>query len=109
MGAAWWVRILARPGTSLLVDSPGVDCVRGFVLVESYPTGRVCRLIATDPTYRRQGVGRRLLATIDAPASAWVRAENTGSRGLFAASGWRQVIDPPARRRAGSWVYFTRG
>ena len=107
-GAGWLVSVLALPGTRLWVESPGVGVIRGYLLTESYQTGTLARLVAVDPDYQRQGVGRRLLAMVAAPGSAWVRTENVASRGLFTAAGWEMANDPPKRRRAGSWVYFVR-
>ncbi len=106
-GPRWLVDTLARPGTSLLVESPGAGVVRGFLLTERYPTGTVVRYVAVGQCYRCQGVGRRLLARVNGPGSAWVRSENAASRALFASAGWRPEIAP--RKRRGEWFYFVRG
>jgi ribosomal protein S18 acetylase RimI-like enzyme len=106
-GPRWLCDTLANPGTAMLVESPGANVVRGFLLTERYLTGTVVRYIAVGACYRKQGVGRRLLARVNGPASAWVRAENIASRSLFTASGWRSEIAP--RQRRGEWCYFVRG
>lgn len=102
--ASWLVRRLADPGTRLLVDDAGAGLVRGFLLEVRYAAGARVRLVAVGDAYRRQGVGRRLLACVRGPASAWVRSENRASRAMFAAAGWAEAVAP--RRRKGDWAYF---
>ncbi len=106
-GPGWLVDTLAEPGTRLLVESPGAGVVRGFLLVQRYPTGAVVRYVAVGPVYRQQGVGRRLLARVRGPATAWVRSANLASQGLFRSAGWRTAIAP--RRRRGDWAFFVQG
>lgn len=103
-GPAWLVRRVSLSGVSLMVDDAGAGLVRGFILASLYDTGFRVDYIAVGPEYRRQGVGRRLLAAVRGPASAWVRSENAASRGLFAAAGWELAVPP--RTRKGDWCYF---
>jgi ribosomal protein S18 acetylase RimI-like enzyme len=104
-GPGWLVKKLAQPGRRLLVDTIGPGVIRGFLLTESHPTGTVARIVAVAPEFRRQGIGRGLLATIDGPGLAWVRTRNTASQALFTAAGWT-LATPPRPRRA--WLHFTQ-
>lgn len=105
-GAKWLVRRLALPGVELYVDSPGAGVVRGFVMLERYPTGTVVRLIATGSQHRGQGVAKRLLAATvpTGPGSTWIRTENQASRATFESAGWK--ISTPPRARSSEWVYY---
>jgi len=102
--AAWLVRESAVPGTELLVDDAGAGLVRGFVMIRTWPAGSLVRLVATDPNYRRQGVGRGLLARAVAPCGAWVREANAASRAMFAASGFADEGTRVAKD--GGWIYY---
>lgn len=112
--AAWLVERTALPGTLLLVDDAGAGVIRGFVLTQRYATGTKLLIIATDPQFRRQGVGRRMLGRVKAPAGAWVRKENEASRAMFTKAGWHeefsgwQEADKPSQH-TGEWCYYTLG
>lgn len=105
-GASWWLHTLAQPGTRLRVETPGPGLIRGYLLLVRYLSGDLVRLIAVDKTYGGQGIGKRLLATITASTSAWVRANNAPSRGLFESAGWTLASAPTKIRRRGSWVFY---
>lgn len=105
-GAAWLVKYLAQPGVACLVEDAAITQVRGFLLTEHYGGTTVVRTIAVSPEARREGIGRLLLSSVNAPAWTWIRTENEASRGLFEAMGWREV-DPPRKRAA--WTYYRLG
>ena len=110
--AQWLVDKLAEPGTQLVVDDAGANLIRGFLVIQRYTSGTVVRLIAVDPQFRRQGVGKRLLARVKGPAGAAVREENAPSRAMFEKAGWEQTVkewveeSKPSEAHSGNWVYY---
>ncbi len=85
--AAWLVEILAEEAT-LYVDDAGIGVLRGFMILKKVTYGTCVRFIAVAPEFRKQGVGKGLLAIVDGPAYAWVREENKASQAMFESSGW---------------------
>jgi ribosomal protein S18 acetylase RimI-like enzyme len=100
----WLVNYLSRPGVQLKVDDAGAGLLRGFLLTETRSTGTTVEVIAVGEQFRKQGVGKRLLATVRPEAAAWVRSENTASQGLFLRNGW--AVSIPPKKKRGCWVYF---
>ncbi len=92
-----WVR-------TLLVRRDGqiAGCVIGDRVLEG---GRVVNL-AVEPAYRRQGIGRALLAAIerelDTPVvMLMVQQENAGARQLYLSAGYEEEIELPNYYGAG--------
>ena len=112
--AAWLVGECSKPGTLLQVEDAGAGCIRGFLLTHKYTGYSIIRLIAVDPKFRRQGVGRGLLAKVRGKAGAWVREENEASRTMFERAGWRVSVPKwteaeKPQSHSGNWIYFARG
>ena len=92
-----WVRmLLVRRGDQL------AGCVIGDRVLEG---GRVVNL-AVDPAYRRQGIGRALLAAVEREMEApvmilMVQQENAGARQLYLSAGYEEELELPNYYGAG--------
>ncbi|HYN29482.1 MAG TPA: ribosomal protein S18-alanine N-acetyltransferase [Dermatophilaceae bacterium] len=100
--ASWWAELAARPRRHYLahVGAPAADgAVTAYGGIDV--TGEVADLmtLAVAPAARGTGLGRRLLAALEAEAVARgatvmmleVRADNAPARALYAAAGYEQV------------------
>lgn len=114
-GTVWFIKKLAEPGTECWVEDAGVGVIRGFIVLQKYAAGTIVRLIGTDKGCRRSGVASALLhETVthkDAQAGAWVRVENTASRGTFERAGWKISVPTWAEPKkpvthTGDWVFY---
>jgi ribosomal-protein-alanine N-acetyltransferase len=74
--AAQCLGMLAIPGSTLLIAETGAQLI-GFALMRSIMVESELLLIAIDPEYRRQGIGRRLL---DASCDV---ARDSGAQTIF--------------------------
>lgn len=105
---AEWLRELSWPGTWLYVEDAGASLVRGYVMIRGdHARGYLVRQIAVDPSYRRQGVGRSLLAVVPTPAAAWIREANSASRALFEGAGFRLSAHPASSEPPGDWLLYS--
>lgn len=92
-----WVRtLLVRRGDHI------AGCVIGDRVLEG---GRVVNL-AVDPTYRRQGIGRALLAAVEREMETpvmllMVQQENAGARQLYLSAGYVEELELPNYYGAG--------
>lgn len=114
-GTVWFVKKLAEPGTTCLVDDAGVGFIRGFIVLQKYDDGNIVRLIGTDGGCRSKGTGSALLSRVAGPAGAWVREENMASRRMFEKNGWAVSVpswaEPkkPSAVHTGNWLFFAKG
>lgn len=90
-------RMMARPDTEVaVVRGPG-DVMAGFGIMELGPEDAELILFATDPRFRRRGLGRLLLDFLEDEArdagleSVWlhVRAENRAAVTFYEMKGYR--------------------
>lgn len=105
-GPGWLLKLLEYPGTVVYVDDASAGVIRGFMVLMTHPLGTIVRLIAVDTEYRGQGVGKALLASVQSPAFAWVRDENTASLNLFKAMLWNET-EPVSGRKRRNWRYLS--
>lgn len=113
-GVVWLIKVLAQPGTRMVVEDAGVGVIRGFLLTQTYAAGTMVRLIAVDPGARNQGIAKTLLSSLpDHQCGAWIRRENEASQRTFAAAGfkvatatWSEAKKP--ERHTGDWVFYAR-
>lgn len=105
-GPGWLLKLLECPGTTLAVEDASAGVIRGFMVLMAHPLGTIVRLIAVDTEYRGQGVGKALLASVQSPAFAWVRDENTASLNLFKSMLWKET-EPMSGRKRRNWRYLS--
>lgn len=105
-GPGWLLKSLEYSGVTLVVEDASAGVIRGFMMLGAHPLGTIVRLIAVDTEYRGQGVGKALLASVQSPAFAWVRDENTASLNLFKSMLWKET-EPVSGRKRRNWRYLS--
>ena len=96
---AWHV----RHAESLVLTARRGDELAGFAIMGFGDEAAHLNLLAVEPRYRRQGIGRQLVAWLEASArvagtfavSLEVRARNSAARRFYAALGYREADQLP--------------
>lgn len=83
----------------VLVSTDGADRPIGYLLPVDGPARVHVAELVVEPTRRREGRGRELLATLlartDGPVTLQVAPDNTAARSLYEGLGFRQVDRRP--------------